>query len=564
MNFLGVGNDWVEIQLNRSKSTLVHGKNGAGKSGTILDALMFGLYGKAYRNINKPKLVNSIIGKNCLVEVEFSIGKKKYLVRRGIAPDIFEIYVNGAILKQTGTRDYQKQFVKTVLKISDKSFKQIVVLGSANYVHFMQLETYKRREIIEDLLDIQVFSTMNLLLKEKLNNNKTRLNEIETQIKIQENKIELSKKHINSMRANNDDLIELRNSKIEKYIEENQNYLCENSIYQSEIDEFSSKCSNYDQVKSKLDKLIDIEKQLNQKSEQLRKDIEFFHDNDNCPTCKQGIDHDFKSETISQREEKTKEIEEASAKLKESYEKLNSELAVLTDISQKISELNSKIRDNNSEISFNQKNIIALGKEIEDLRAKSKTIEEDHSSLQEHIAELKKTTKEKEVAVKYQNILEISNTLLKDTGIKTKIISQFIPIMNKVINKYLSDLDFFVDFQLDENFNEVIKSRHRDAFAFESFSEGEKAKISFSLLLTWRHIAKIRNSASTNLLILDEIFDGGTDSETLDAIVSLLHQLENTHFFMISHNPALNDKLHSSIEFVKKGNFSHIERKSAA
>ncbi len=559
-NFLSTGNQWTEVRLNKSKSTLIVGKNGSGKS-TFLDALMFGLYGKAYRNINKPMLINSITKKNTLVEVEFSIGKKNYLVRRGINPDIFEIHCNGKLVNQEAkNRDYQKTFVKNTLRLSDKSFKQIVVLGSANYVPFMQLEAWKRREIIEDLLDIQVFTTMNILLKNKKDANLDRITETNTRIKILESKVELSKKHIQSLKVNNDELIALKEAKVKKFEEEIQVASDNIAMFTENLAYYQNQLPDYDKAAARLEKLRELEKTLATRAKKLEKDINFFHDNDDCPTCKQGIQHDFKKETIDVRSKKLTEVSEAIGTINDELQQINAKLEDLNTLNQSITFLNSSISDNNNIITFNNKNINEISKEIEELRSKSSD-HDNETELREFIADLKDLNKEKEKLVKHQNIIEISGALLKDTGIKTRVIKQYVPVMNKLINKYLQQMEFFVDFTIDENFNEVIKSRHRDEFRYESFSEGEKARIDLAILFAWRAIAKIRNSAGANILIMDEIFDGSLDSTGSDELLRILESVTgDTNVFIISHKDTLYDKFHSIVTFEKINNFSQIKR----
>ena len=560
-NFLSTGNEFTEIDLQRSKSTLIIGPNGSGKS-TFLDALMFGLYGKAYRNINKPQLVNSITGKGMLVEVEFNIAKKEYLVRRGTLPDIFEIFVNGELLKQDAkTRDYQKQFVKGVLKMSDKSFKQIVVLGSANYVPFMQLETYKRREIIEDLLDIQVFSTMNVILKDKMNSNKVLLTEADTQIRINENKIELGKKHLESLKANHDEIIRNKRYKLDEASALIECCLIGNRGLVEQQTNLSDKIRDRNSVDDKINKLSDMDKQLNDKTRKLKRDIQFFHDNDDCPTCKQGIAHDFKTETITLRTEKLKSIEDGLTKVSSQYNAQVKRLDEISMILAEISKLHDSIQGNNQEILFQNQNIKALNDEIKDLEKTSKKISADQGDMKDHIKDLNQNKKDKENLVKQQNIMEISSVLLKDTGIKTKIIKQYVPIINKLVNKYLTSMGFFSDFTIDENFNEVIKSRHRDEFSYASFSEGEKARIDLALLFCWRAVARLRNSAGSNILIMDEVFDSSMDTQGGEELLRILDDVSaDTNVFVISHKDALFDKFHSVISFEKVKNFSRIAK----
>lgn len=559
-NFLSTGNVMTELDLCRSKSTLVIGENGAGKS-TMLDALSFALFGRAFRNINKPQLVNSITGKHLLVEVEFTIGKKNYVVKRGIKPAIFEIYVDGELLNQSATaRGYQEVLEKNILRMNHKSFNQIVVLGSANFVPFMQLPAQHRREVIEDLLDIQIFSVMNSILKDRVATNKTAIVDVEYQIDLCEQKIELHKKHIDTINRNNKAVILQKQDKICQYKQSITGLMLTNQGLQTEADNISKTISDGSKQSKRLVKIKEMETQLNNKIKSLDKDIQFFHDHDNCPTCKQGIDHDFKEQTIEARRAKSQEISEALVKLEVEYDKANKRIEEIELVQSEIIKLNNEIGDNNTQIQFNNGYIRELEVEIESLKKEHK---DDTTNLDE-LRELKKTLAEskqtKERLIHEKDLHDVAGYVLKDTGIKTKIIRQYVPIMNKLINKYLAAMDFFVQFELDETFNETIKSRFRDDFSYASFSEGEKMRIDLSLMFTWRAIAKLRNSASTNLLIMDEVFDSSLDSGGTEEFMKILDQLtQDTNTFVISHKgDQLYDKFHSVIRFEKHSNFSRM------
>jgi DNA repair exonuclease SbcCD ATPase subunit len=561
-NLLSYGNYWTEFTLNKTSSTLIVGPNGVGKS-VFLDALMYLLYGKPARDINKPQMVNSIIGKGLMVEGQFKIGKKTYFVRRGDWPGIFDVYVNGELQKATASKvEDQKNFVKNVIKMSDKSFKQIVILGSANYVPFMQLSAGDRRKIIEDLLDIQIFSVMNALLTKKVSVNKAEIQETDTEIRILQVEIDADKKHIETLKQNNDELIVAREAKIEEAMEEVARWMAANKDIQGEIDELAQGTSDQEKLSRRLNKLTDMEKQLEDRARKLKKDISFFHENDDCPTCKQGIGHDFKAEATETREKRLNEISEALEKLNTQYQDVTEALGRISEINNQIAELNGTIYDNNSMIAFHNRNITALTQEIDDLRGKTDQIEIGQNELNFHLKELSRKSKVKERLSKNQSIMEVASVLLKDTGIKTKIIKQYIPIMNKLINKYLAQMDFFCNFELDENFNEKIKSRHRDEFGYNNFSEGQKARIDLALLFTWRAVARLRNSAGTNILVMDEVFDGSLDAQGTEELLRIIQDLVgDTHIFVISHKDALYDKFHSVIEFEMVKNFSQMKRK---
>lgn len=529
---------------------------------TMIEALTFVLYGKPFRNINKPQLINSITGKGLLVEVEFEIGKIKYMVRRGMKPNIFEIYQNGKMLNQNaGTRDDQDFLEKSILKLNYKSFSQIVVLGSANYVPFMQLPASQRRAVVEDLLDIQIFSVMNSLLKDKVATNKTQLSELLNKIALIEQKIELHSRHIDKMRANNDDLIERKRIKIEEHHGSVDQLEKDNQEVIAYLDSLSDKVTDAEQTALKQNKLSQMEDQLLDKSRKLQKEIKFFHDHDNCPTCRQGIDHDFKVETIQAREHKTKEVSDALEKIEQEIIKTSKRLTEITELNDEISKLNRKHSENNQQIAFYQRLINDLSEEIDNLQENVSQIHEETETNEQYEQELKQLNKIKEQSSHDKAVMDVASALLKDTGIKTRIIKQYVPVMNKLINKYLAAMDFFINFELDESFNDKIKSRFRDDFSYASFSEGEKLRIDLALMLTWRAIAKIRNSASTNILIMDEVFDSSLDAPGTEEFLKILESLtENgTSTFIISHkSDILADRFRSTIRFEKHGNFSRM------
>ena len=559
-NFLSTGNVMTEIDLCRKKSTLIIGENGAGKS-TMLDALYFALFGKAFRNINKPQLVNSITGKHMLVEVEFQIGKKQYLIRRGIKPAVFDIEIDGKLLDQNATaREYQEVLEKSILRMNPKSFGQIVVLGSANFVPFMQLAAQNRREVIEDLLDIQIFSVMNSILKNKVADNKVAIADVDYQIDLCEQAIELHKKHIDKINRNNKAIILQKQEKIDQYNVEIAQLNADNESLMIQVEQLNQSIGDSTKQSKRVKKINEMKTQLNNKVKSLERDIRFFHDHDNCPTCRQGIDHEFKQATITKRQSKSSEIAEALVKLEDEYNKANDRITEIEAIQTAITKLNNKIGDNNTQVRFNNNYINDLTKEINDLREEQDNDTADIEELREVKKRLADNKKLKENLIYEKDLHDVASYVLKDTGIKTKIIKQYVPVMNKLINKYLAAMDFFVQFELDEAFNETIRSRFRDDFTYASFSEGEKMRIDLSLMFTWRAIAKLRNSASTNLLIMDEVFDSSLDSGGTEEFMKILDTLTgDTNTFVISHKgDQLYDKFHSVIKFEKHSNFSRM------
>lgn len=559
-NFLSTGNTFTEIDFTKNKTTLIVGENGAGKS-TILDALSFGLYGKPFRKINKPLLINAINQKGLMVEVEFKIGKRRYKVCRGIKPSVFEIYQDDVLINQNAeAREYQEMFERSILKLNHKSFSQIVILGSASYVPFMQLSAANRREVIEDLLDIQIFSTMNNLLKEKISDNKSKIQDVDFNIRITAEKIEMHKKHLDVMKTSNDDHIAQKQLLIDGYEQNIANTSSQVATLNTNIKNLTLSITDHEKVKLKQDKLVDLKRQLELKLSKIQKEIEFFTDHNDCPTCRQGIDHEHKKDIVSRDNDQIIEVNNGLDKLSAELSKINERISDINNTVLTISSLNTEVSNHNIQVNTWTKFIEGLKAEIKKLQDDTKVSEDNSEELKTFKTELKGFIAEKESLAKDKQILDIASTLLKDSGIKTKIIKQYIPIMNKLINKYLASMDFFVNFELNENFEERIKSRHRDEFSYESFSEGEKMRIDLSLLFTWRALAKLRNSASTNLLIMDEVFDSSLDTNGTDEFLKIMYTLTNdTNVFIISHKgDTLADKFENIIKFEKYKNFSRV------
>ena len=557
-NFLSTGNNFTEIQLDRNSTTLIIGENGAGKS-TILDAICFGLFGKPFRNINKGQLLNSINASNCLVEVEFKVGGKDVKVIRGIKPNTFEIYINGKMYNQdANVRDYQKYLEQQILKLNYRSFTQVVILGSSTFVPFMQLRARHRREVVEEILDIQIFSLMNMILKQKLKTIDTDHREFDYKESLTKEKLTLKKKYIQDIQDNRKKLIEEKSILIEdndQDISKKQKVI---SSLKDEIQNLHESISNSTKVINRFNKLKDINSQLKEKHRASKKLVGFFEKNEDCPVCQQHIDEEFKDDMISKENEKYKKFDLGLKELDDELESVKLRMKKIDSVNKSIQDKNVEVAKENSSIGELEKFNTTLQTEVKQLR-EGHINESDHKEVQELIEELQVVSSEKDKLREEKVYCEAARTMLTDQGIKTKVIKQYLPIMNKLINTYLTSMEFYVNFTLDDNFNETIKSRYRDDFTYASFSEGEKMRIDLALLFTWRAVAKMKNSANTNLLILDEIFDSSLDGTGTDEFLKILNTLGDENVFVISHKQdALADKFRSTIKFEKVKNFSHI------
>ena len=556
-NFLSTGNVFTEINLVDKKTNLIIGQNGAGKS-TILDALTFSLFGKPFRKINKPLLVNSINDKDCLTEIEFDIGKNHYLIRRGIKPSVFEIYQNGEMLDQSASAvDNQKQLEQNILKMNYKSFTQIVVLGSSTFVPFMRLPLASRREIIEDILDIQIFSVMNVNLKEKLKFANDDIKDRDYQIDLLQEKVTMQKNFIVNLDLQNQNDIQEKNNKVlhfTKLEKEVTNKLEQLNQDREVVDEEIKQFSN---ATAKLKKLGNLRGKIQQKFSAHKKEHQFFTENTTCPTCTQHISEDLRDAKVSEIMDSIKELKQGMEEMELAIKLEEERESKFNDLNQKCSNLFNEIQIQQFQISSYQSQIRDLQQEISELQSNNSNRNEEDSKLQGLEKALLEAKYQLANIKEERDCLLVANQLLKDNGIKSRIIQKYLPVMNKLINDYLQNMDFYVNFTLNESFEETIKSRYRDAFSYESFSEGEKARIDIALLLTWRAIAKLKNSVDTNLLILDEIFDGSLDQNGTGELGWILKNFDdNTNVFVISHKEGMVEKFDKTIKFEKHKNFS--------
>jgi DNA repair exonuclease SbcCD ATPase subunit len=559
-NFLSTGNIFTEIKLNETANALIIGENGAGKS-TILDALTFSLFGKAFRKINKPGLVNSVNQKGCVVEIEFDTNGKAYKVIRGIKPNVFEIYCDGLLLNQdSASRDYQEHLEKFVLKMNYKSFTQIVILGSASFTPFMQLSPADRRTVIEDLLDIQIFSTMNIITKQKLVANKDLLERNRIELVSKEEKKVFIEKTLSSLKTNNEEKKKHLQSQIELLGSSYDRLGSDIEELEKERVQLVSQFPDHTKFKDRHRKLVGLQAKIEANLGRFEKEHSFFCDNNTCPTCSQSLDQTFKAEKIKDAETKITELEKGLGEINTQIEDAINSIAEVDRVMKKIDSITG-------DISVKRKERMHLGSTINDLEDQvdaldnaDKIVIDNQTELDETILLIETMSKDREALLNDRKYIETAINLLKDGGIKTKIIKQYLPIINKLINKYLAQMGFFVNFNIDESFEETIKSRYRDEFSYHNFSEGEKMRIDLALLFTWRSVAKMRNSVNTNLLILDEVFDGSLDGNGTDEFLKIMwSMIGDTNTFVISHKTdQLFDKFQKVYRFSKIKNFSQL------
>jgi DNA repair exonuclease SbcCD ATPase subunit len=557
-NFLSTGNQFTEIDFQKNQTNLIVGTNGAGKS-TVLDALTFVLFNKPFRKINKPQLINTVNEKDCLVEIEFSVNNRDYLVRRGIKPNVFDIEVNGKLLhKESDDRANQRILEENILKVNYKSFTQIVILGSSAFVPFMQLTTTNRREVIEDLLDIRIFSAMNFLIKDKIREKKDQIKSLDLRKENLKEKMKMQQNFIEELENRGNANINTNKEKIANLDSEVGIYMIENARTEEQIFSFTKEQEEVIGADDKLVKLNNLRGKISQKVLVITKEHKFFTENTACPTCTQTIEEEFRLNRITDAQNKAKELQKGFQELEETIKLEQERERQFTVLSKEITKLNHEISQNNTRISLNQRQIRDLESEIQTITQNLANRNTEHEKLEEFQTNLQKTfedlSKKKEEIVYY----DFAYSLLKDDGVKTKIIKKYLPFINQQVNRYLQMMDFYINFHLDEEFNESIRSPIHENFSYSSFSEGEKMRVDLSLLFTWREVARLKNSVNTNLLIMDEVFDSSLDGFGTEEFLKIIrYVIKDANIFVISHKTGLEDKFESVTRFDKKGGFSY-------
>lgn len=558
-NFLSTGNTFTEVDFQQHHTNLIIGTNGAGKS-TVLDALTFVLFNKPFRKINKPQLINTTNEKDCVVEIEFSINSRDYLVRRGIKPSIFDIEVNGSPLhKESDDRANQKILEENILKVNYKSFTQIVVLGSSAFVPFMQLTTANRREVIEDLLDIRIFSAMNNLIKEKIRAEKDGIRTLELKKDSLKEKVKMQEDFIEELENRGNAKINANKEKITNLDSEVGYYMNENANTEEQIFKFTKEQEEVVGATEKLVKLNNLKGKISQKVSTITKEHKFFNENTVCPTCTQTIEEEFRVNRIADAQNKAKELQKGFQELEDTIKFEQERERQFTTLSKEITKLNHEISQNNTRISLNQRQIRDLESEIQTITNQLENRNTEHEKLEEFKEILQNTfedlSKKKEEIVYY----DFAYSLLKDDGVKTKIIKKYLPFINQQVNRYLQMMDFYINFNLDEEFNETVKSPIHEDFSYSSFSEGEKMRIDLALLFTWREVARVKNSVNTNLLIMDEVFDSSLDGFGTDEFLKIIrYVIKDANIFVISHKSDLHDKFETVLRFEKVKGFSRM------
>lgn len=558
-NFLSTGNQFTEVNLNDSATTLIIGTNGAGKS-TILDALCFSLFNKSFRKINKNQLINTTNEKTCVVEVEFSIGVKKYKVVRGMKPGVFEIWINNELQNQfSSSTDQQKYLEQNVLKLNYKSFTQIVILGSSNFVPFMQLNPSSRREVIEDLLDIRIFSQMNVITKERIKSSKDQITQLKSDFKNIEDKISMQKRFIKELEDRSQNDVQEKNDEIQKLLFQENELTNTNEILNKEVSKLQENINSLSGFKEKLDEYADFKSKISQKVSIVCKEHKFFNENTVCPTCEQNIEEEFRLNKIDDSQNKAQELRSGLEQLEKVIESERIRESKFKKISGDIANNLNEISKNNTTISGLQRQVKQLDFEIQRITSRDETGNTEYEKLSELIEEGKEVALNLDEKIKYKSNLEIIHYLLKDDGVKTKIVKKYLPIINQQINRYLQLMDFYINFKLDQEFNETVESPIHEDFSYSSFSEGEKMRIDLALLFTWREVARMKNSVNTNLLIMDEVFDSSLDGFGTEEFLKIIrYVIKDANVFVISHKESLYDKFENVIKFEKIKGFSRM------
>ena len=559
-NLLSTGNQFTEINITESPTNLIVGQNGAGKS-TMLDALTFVLYNKPFRKIKKSQLVNTVNDKECEVHIEFTAYNRDYQVVRGIKPNLFQIYIDGKLQDQFASAiDQQKYLEDTILKLNYKSFTQTVILGSATFVPFMQLSNSNRREIVEDMLDIKIFSGMASILRDKIRSTNESVRELTTKRDMVQEKISMQENFIADLDKRGKERIKNKEERLNSLEKDINSLLEENKDSQSDVEFHTKELENFSSASSSLKKMNNVKAKLEQRIKTISKEHKFFKDNVSCPTCEQSIEEEFRLNKIGEIEDKVQEINSAYSELKESINEEQKRDKRFIEVSKQITTLTNDISTNNFKISEYQRQIRDFQQEVQDITDQIANRNTERATLEKLETELTSTEKDKSLLTEDSSYLEFAHSLMKDGGVKSKIIKRYLPVMNKQINSYLQQMDFYINFTLDDEFNELIKSPIHEHFSYESFSEGEKMRIDLALLFTWRDIAKMKNSSSTNLLILDEIFDSSLDGAGTDDFTKIVrYVIQDAHVFMISHkSEELTDRLDNLITFKKVNGFSKV------
>jgi DNA repair exonuclease SbcCD ATPase subunit len=556
-NFLSTGNQFSQIDFQKNTTTLIIGSNGAGKS-TVLDALTFVLFGKSFRGINKPQLINSTNERDCLVEIDFSIGTNQWKVRRGIKPNLFEIHRNGSLVDQNSSAvDQQKWFEQNVLKMNYKSFTQVVILGSSNFVPFMQLSTSNRREVIEDLLDIKIFSSMTTIIKDKIRSLKEEIRTLELKRDSFKDKVQMQKNFIEELETRGKNKIGDNKKRISNLMMEIDSYMKQNSVVEENIFSLQKQLEEVKGASDKLKKLGTLRGKLSQKVSNITTEHKFFNENAVCPTCTQEIDEEFRINKISEAEAKAKQLQSGYEELEQAIKDEEIRESQFLKISKEVTNLTHEISQNNIRISGGQRQIQDLESEIQTVTNQLENRNTEHEKLETFKKGLHQSFEDLSSKKELTSYYDFSYSLLKDSGVKSKIIKKYLPLINQQVNRYLQMMDFYINFTLDEEFNETIQSPIHEDFSYSSFSEGEKQRIDLALLFTWREVAKLKNSTNTNLLIMDEVFDSSLDGFGTEEFLKIIkYVIKDSNIFVISHKVGLEDRFQSVIRFEKKKNFS--------